>query len=334
MKVAMFDTHEFEKKFFETANQNFNHEITYFEARLNVQTASLAREFDCACCFVNDSLDAETLCLLKCRNFKLISLRSAGFNNVDLKEANRLGLTVVRVPAYSPHAVAEHAVGLILNVNRKFHKAYNRVRELNFSLDKLVGFDLFNKTVGVIGTGRIGSVFSKIMLGFGCKVLAYDHKPNPELIDNKNVEYVDLDKLYRLSDVVSLHVPLIQETHHMIDASALKKMKPGVILVNTSRGALIDTVALIESLKSRHIGGAALDVYEEEEEVFFHDLSSMILEDDVLARLMTFPNVIITSHQGFLTKEALTNIAETTLSNIKDFEDGKALVNQVKEILT
>lgn len=330
MKVAFFDAHKFEKKYFEKANIRFGHEITYFETRLTEQTASLAKEFNCACCFVNDILDKEALCKLKCENFRLIALRSAGFNNVNLKETKRLGLTVVRVPSYSPHAVAEHTIGLILALNRKIHKAYARTRDWNFSLDGLVGFDLHGKTVGVIGTGKIGAVFSKIMKGFGCRVLAFDLIQNQKLIGDRVVDYVSLDELYRKSDIVSLHVPLVSETNHLIDFAALKKMKPGVILVNTSRGALINTSALVEGLKSGHIGGSALDVYEEEEEVFFHDHSSDVLQDDVLARLMTFPNVIMTSHQGFLTEEALRNIAEVTLQNISEFESGGPLSNEVK----
>ncbi len=329
MRIAFFDTHEFEKPFFEEANKNHEHEIVYYETRLNEQTALLAKDFECACCFVNDVLDKNTLCTLSCENFKLIALRSAGFNNVDLKEASRLGLTVVRVPAYSPYSVAEHAVGLLLSLNRKLHKAYSRVRELNFSLKGLVGFDLHGKTVGVIGTGKIGSAFVRIMNGFGCKILAYDINPNKELETSGLVKYVELDSLLRNSDVISLHIPLVSETHHIIDKKALEMMKSEVVLVNTSRGALINSADLIDSLKAEKIGGAALDVYEEEEDVFFHDLSSGVLKDDTLARLMTFPNVFITSHQGFLTKEALGNIASTTLQNITDFQNDRNLLNKL-----
>jgi D-lactate dehydrogenase len=329
MRVAMFDTHKFEKEFFETENANFRHEITYFDTRLTSQTISLASGFPCVCCFVNDVLDKETLCILKCEEFKLIALRSAGYNNVDIEEANRLGFKVVRVPAYSPHAVAEHAVGLLLSLNRKIHKAYARVHELNFSLDGLVGFDLCGKTVGVIGTGKIGAVFAEIMSGFRCRVLASDVAVNPSLKDNPRIQYVSLDQLYRESDIISLHVPLTPQTHHLIDTAVMEKMKSGVFLINTGRGALIDTKALVESLKSGKVGGAGLDVYEEEENVFFEDLSGKVLQDDVLARLLTFPNVLITSHQGFLTKEALQNIASTTLQNISDFESGKELKNEV-----
>ena len=330
MKVAIFDTHDFERQFFQQANFTKNYELTYFETRLKPETASLAQGFHVACCFVNDQLGAPTLSQLKKCGVQLIALRSAGFNHVDLKEASRLGLPVVRVPAYSPHGVAEHAVGLLLALNRKIHKAYLRTREFNFSLEGLVGFDLYGKTIGVVGTGKIGAVFGKIMKGFGCKVLAYDLVPNPELCgDSKIVEYVDLNEVYRHSDVISLHLPLTQKTHHMVGEKALKTIKPGAILLNTSRGALVDASQLIEALKSGRLAGAALDVYEEEEEVFFHDVSTKVLQDDVLARLMTFPNVIMTSHQGFLTKEALTKIAETTLENIKDFESKKPLRYQV-----
>lgn len=326
----MFDTHKFEKEFFEEANKSFHHKITYFDTRLTAQTAALTSGFPCVCCFVNDVLDKETLCILKCEDFKLIALRSAGYNNVDLNEAYRLGFKVVRVPAYSPHAVAEHAVGLLLSLNRKLHKSYARVRELNFSLEGLVGFDLYGKTVGVIGTGKIGAAFAKIMLGFGCHVLTYDINPDSELQQNKNVKFTSLDEIYYQSDIVSLHVPLTAQTNHLINSAAIGKMKTGVVLINTGRGALIDTRALIDGLKVGKIGAAGLDVYEEEEKVFFEDHSSQVLQDDLLARLLTFPNVLITSHQGFLTKEALRNIAMTTLQNISDFEAGVELKNEVK----
>ncbi len=330
MKIAFFDTHQFEKPFFEEANKRFGHEITYFEPRLTVQTAPLVRNFPCVCCFVNDVLDAQTLCALSCEDFKVIALRSAGYNNVDLEEAYKLGLTVVRVPSYSPHAVAEHAVGLLLALDRKIPKAYARVHELNFSLDGLVGFDLYDKTIGVIGTGKIGSIFSKIMRGFDCNVLAFDIHPSAELSDRSIVRYVDLDELFRESDIISLHTPLTPQTHHLIDTPALTQMKPGAILINTGRGALIDSHALLDALKNLRLGGAALDVYEEEEGVFFQDLSDKILRDDVLARLILFPNVIITSHQAFLTREALRAIAETALGNVADFEKGRPLRNEVR----
>lgn len=261
---------------------------------------------------------------------RLIALRSAGFNHVDLDAARRLGFTIVRVPEYSPHAVAEHAAALILTLNRKTHRAYNRVREANFSLDGLVGFDLHGKTVGVVGTGRIGAVMLRIMHGFGCRLLAHDVNEDAALMQEVPVRYVALQELLDASDIISLHVPLTPGTRHLIDAAALARMKPGVILINTGRGALIDTQALVAALKRGHVGGAGLDVYEEEAGIFFNDLSDRVLQDDVLARLLTFPNTLITSHQGFLTHEALANIAETTLANVRAFERGEPLANAVR----
>jgi D-lactate dehydrogenase len=331
MKLAFFDTHRFERETFEEANARFAHELTFFEPRLTRHTAPLAVGFEAVCSFVNDHLDAEALAVLRRNGVRLVALRSAGYNHVDLTAAARLGLPVVRVPEYSPYAVAEHAVGLILALNRKIHRAFNRVREANFSLDGLVGFDLHGKTVGIIGTGRIGSVLARIMHGFGCQLLAYDLKQNERLAAQFGLRYVDLAELYSRSDIISLHVPLTPQTHHLIDAKALARMKRGVFLINTGRGALIDSRALIAALKSGHVGAAGLDVYEEEEGVFFQDLSNQVLQDDVLARLLTFPNVLITSHQAFLTREALVNIAETTLANVRAFERGEPLVNQVQQ---
>lgn len=273
-------------------------------------------------------MDKKSLKSLAAGGTQLIALRSAGFNHVDLASAQSLGLRVVRVPEYSPHAVAEHAVALILSLNRKIHRAYNRVREGNFSLDGLVGFDLNKKTVGVIGTGRIGFVLAKILSGFGCDVIAHDLAQNPKLIE-MGVQYTSIDEILRKSDIISLHVPLTPKTRYLIDEKALALTKPGVMLINTGRGALIDTRALIKSLKSGHIGYAGLDVYEEEEGLFFEDLSEQILQDDKLARLMTFPNVLLTSHQAFLTEEALGNIAQVTLQNISEFENGNDLKNEV-----
>jgi len=327
--VAFFDCHQFEREFFESANQKFGHAMTYFEPRLTRQTVKLASGFPCVCCFVNDNLEREVLRSLCDEGCELIALRSAGTNNVDLTEAASLGLRVVRVPAYSPHAVAEHAVALLLCLDRKLHKAYGRVRELNFSLNGLVGFDLHGKTVGVVGTGKIGSVFAAIMAGFGCEVLAHDLVMDPSLAIDRRIRYVSLDEAYGASDILSLHVPLTHATRHLIDRAAIEKMKTGVTLINTGRGALIDTKALIDALKKGKVGAAGLDVYEEEENVFFRDLSGLVLQDDVLARLLTFPNVVITSHQAFLTREALTNIARTTLENISDFEAGRLLKNAV-----
>lgn len=329
MKIAFYDAHRFEKNVFDRENKQFNHEITYFEARLTKQSVNMALGYPVVCAFVNDSLDEETLRVLAESGTKLIALRSAGFNHVDLEAADRLGLKVVRVPEYSPYAVAEHAVALILTLNRKIHRAHNRVREGNFSLDGLVGFDLHRKTVGVVGTGRIGSAFSRIMMGFGCHVLAYDNKPDVEL-QSLGVRYVEKAELFRSSDIISLHVPLTPTTRHLVDDATLALTKPGVMLINTGRGALIDTQALIRSLKSNHIGYAGLDVYEEEEGIFFQNLSDQVLQDDQLARLLTFPNVILTSHQAFLTDEALQNIAATTLQNISDFGQNRNLVNEVR----
>lgn len=329
MKVAFFDAHKFERPIFEKINEAFHHDLVFFEHRLQKETAILANQFSCVCSFVNDKLDLESLTILKKAGVKLIALRSAGFNHVNLKAAKELGLVVVRVPEYSPYAVAEHAVALLLVLNRKIHRSYLRVRELNFSLDGLVGMDLHGKTVGVIGVGRIGAVFAKIMAGFGCKVFLHDLKPDQDLAKKLGVTYVSLDEIYRESDIISLHVPLNTQTRYLINENSLSKMKKGVFLINTGRGALVNTRHLIQFLKSGHLGGAGLDVYEEEEQIFFQDHSDEVLQDDVLARLLTFPNVVITSHQAFLTQEALENIAQTTLSNISDFEKGNPLKNQV-----
>lgn len=328
MKIAFFDSHAFENSVFKNENILHHHEITFFETRLIEQSANLAAGFPCVCAFVNDSLDRKTMKILAENGTRLLALRSAGFNHVDLKAARDFGLKVVRVPEYSPHAVAEHATALILSMNRKIHRAYGRVREGNFSLDGLVGFDLHQKKVGIVGTGKIGSVVAKIMKGFGCHVLANDFTPDSNLI-NLGVEYVTFNELLKNSDIITLHVPLTPQTRHLIDEKAFSQTKKGIMIINTSRGALIDTKALIRFLKSGHIGYAGLDVYEEEEGIFFENLSEQILHDDQLARLLTFPNVLLTSHQAFLTKEALTNIAQTTLRNISDFENNKYLINEV-----
>jgi D-lactate dehydrogenase len=332
MKVAFFDTHRFEKQAFEAANHNTKHEISYFEPRLTPQTASLAQGFPCVCAFVNDRLNRETLTTLASGGTRLIALRSAGFNHVDLEAAQTIGLKIVRVPEYSPYAVAEHAVALILTLNRKIHRAYSRVREGNFSLNGLVGFDLHGKKIGLIGTGKIGSVMAHIMSGFGCQILAYDPKPDLALKKINQFKYVPLDQLFRESDIISLHVPLTPSTKHLINGTAISMMKPGVMIINTGRGALIDTRALIQGLKTCQIGSAGLDVYEEEEGVFFEDLSGQVIQDDVLARLLTFSNVILTSHQAFLTEEALSNIAATTLANITEFERNQSLTNAVRRL--
>ncbi len=329
VRIAVFDTHRHDRASLEAANATHHHALTFFEPRLTAVTASLAAEFDVACSFVNDQLDRATLERLRAGGVRLIALRSAGFNHVDLDAAAALGIPVVRVPEYSPFAVAEHAVALVLALDRKIHRAHARVREGNFSLDGLLGFDLHGKTVGLVGTGRIGVVAARIFRGFQCRVLAHDLQPQPDAIA-LGVEYVTLDVLYAQSDIISLHVPLTPATHHLIDETALARMKRGVVLINTGRGALIDSRALIDALKSGHLGAAGLDVYEEEEGVFFEDLSDQVLQDDVLARLLTFPNVVVTAHQGFFTREALAAIATTTLASVTAFERGEALVNEVR----
>jgi D-lactate dehydrogenase len=330
MRIALFDAHRYERESFDRANASFGHAITYFEARLGRDTAALAAGHEAVCSFVNDRVDEPTIRALREAGVRLLALRSAGFNHVDLAAAAAAGLPVVRVPEYSPHAVAEHATALVLALNRKVHRSYARVREWNFSLDGLVGFDLHGKTVGVVGTGRIGQVAARIFRGFGCRVLAYDLRPDERFASELEVQYVALPDLYRRSDIVTLHVPLTPDTHHMVDAAALASMKPGAMIINTGRGALIDSKALIEALKSGHLGAAGLDVYEEEEGVFFEDLSNRVLQDDVLARLLTFPNVLVTSHQAFLTREALSSIAATTLDNVACFERGEPLKNEVR----
>lgn len=329
MNIAFFSTKKYDQDFFDSTNIDFNHQLTFFETGLNGHTASLTKDFNAVCVFVNDDLNAATIDQLAKNGIQLIALRCAGFNNVDLKAAAEKNIKVVRVPAYSPQAVAEHAVALILTLNRKTHKAYNRVRENNFSLEKLTGFNLYGKTVGIIGTGIIGQCFAKIMLGFGCKVLAYDIKPNEEL-KSSGVEYVELEKLLKASDIISLHCPLNEHTHHLIDGNAFEKMKDGAMLINTGRGALIDTSAVVEALKSEKLGYLGIDVYEQESGLFFNDLSETVNKDDDFLRLMSFPNVLITGHQGFFTKEALEQIAQVTLQNLTDFENGAALENEVK----
>ena len=320
MKISFFDTHQFEKDIFKRTNQKYNFEIIFHETRLDEQTAVLATESAVVCSFVNDKLNDGCIRQLKKLNVKMIALRSAGFNHVDIASCEKYNLVVSRVPGYSPHAIAEFAVGLLLDLNRKIHRSYSRVRELNFSLEGLVGFDLYGKTIGVVGAGKIGRIFAEIMTSFGCRVLIYDLVPDYDLEKKLNAKYTDFETLCRQSDIISLHAPLTPKTHHLVNNEALKNMKQGTFLINTGRGALIDAKALIENLKSGHIGGAALDVYEEEENVFFHDLSNQILQDDILARLLTFPNVLVTSHQAFLTQEALKNIAESTLQSIEDFQ--------------
>ncbi|WP_026898222.1 2-hydroxyacid dehydrogenase [Daejeonella oryzae] len=329
MKVAVFSTKSYDQEYLEKMNADFGHEITYFDTPLNPLTTDLAIGFDAVCVFVNDKIDQETLRKLAKDQVKIVALRCAGYNNVDLKTALENNIKVVHVPSYSPEAVAEHALALILTLNRKTHKAYNRVREGNFSLDNLIGFNLHNKAVGVIGTGEIGSAFCKIMMGFGCRVLAHDIHQSEKLIDS-GVEYTSLEELFSGSDIISLHCPLNTDTHHLINKQAFSLMKKGVMIINTGRGALIHTPDVIHALKSKKIGYLGLDVYEQEAELFFNDLSESVIEDELILRLLSFPNVLITSHQGFLTKEALSQIALTTLENLSDFENDLPLKNEVK----
>ena len=318
MKVALFGSKPYDRRFFETANESYHHELTFLEPHLNEKTAILAQDAEAVCVFVNDQLNEETLKILSERGIHLIALRCAGYNNVDLEAAKDLGMQIVRVPAYSPHAVAEHAIALILTLNRKIHRAYHRVREGNFSLNGLLGFDLHGRTVGIIGTGKIGRIVGQILYGFGCKILTYDPFPNQEF--RQIGQYVSLEELYAESDIISLHCPLTPSNRHLINEKTIAQMKPGVMLINTSRGALIDTQAVIDGLKKKTIGYLALDVYEKEADLFFEDLSDEVIQDDMFERLLTLPNVIITGHQAFFTQDALSNIAETTLSNITDIE--------------
>lgn len=329
MKVAFFSTKSYDKEYFDRVNSDGHHQFTYFEAALNPATAALAKDHNAVCLFVNDKADKESLEQLSANNIKLIVLRCAGFNNVDLEAAHKKNIRIARVPAYSPEAVAEHAVALILTLNRKTHKAYNRIREGNFSLEKLIGYNLHGKNAGVVGTGKIGQAFCRIMLGFGCKILAYDKFPSEEMM-KAGVLYCSLDELLSQSDIISLHCPLLPETHHLINKQSFSKMKKGVMLINTSRGAVIDTAAAIEALKNEQLGYFGIDVYEQEEKLFFRDLSERIIADDMISRLISFPNVLITSHQGFFTKEALEQIATVTLKNLNDFEKGAKLENEIK----
>jgi D-lactate dehydrogenase len=326
MIVSVFDTKPYDRQFLQQASRD-SIEWQFHDFRLSTETAELAKNSRAVCVFVNDHLDRPCLETLAAQGIKLVALRCAGFNNVDLAAAKQLKLSVTRVPAYSPYAVAEHAVALLLALNRKIHRAFNRVRELNFSLNGLVGFDLHGKTAGIIGTGRIGRITAQILRGFGMKVLASDPFPNHDWARQFGVEYVDpRSRLAPESDVISLHTPLTPETRHIIRAESLQLMKPGSLLINVSRGALVETRALIAALKSGHLGGVALDVYEEEEGIFFEDLSSQLLHDDDLARLLTFPNVLITSHQAFLTNEALAEIARITVANLTALDNGKPFV--------
>jgi len=328
MKIAVFSTKPYDKDYFEKYDDKHQHQLSYFDTALDEHTAKLTKDFDAVCIFVNDNADKRVIKLIAENGVKLIALRCAGYNNVNLDAAKENEITVVRVPAYSPEAVAEHAVALIQTLNRKTHKAYNRIREGNFSLNNLMGFNLHEKTIGVIGTGIIGATFCKIMLGFGCKVVAYDIKESEELI-NLGVQFLSLKALFKSSDVISLHCPLNPETKHIINSDSIKMMKDGIMIINTSRGGLIETSEVIEALSSKKIGFLGIDVYEQEENFFFKDLSESIIQDDLLLRLNSFPNVLITSHQAFFTKEAMHEITSTTIQNFDDFENGKELKNQV-----
>lgn len=325
MKIAFYDAKPYDMESFNLNNQSYGYQLKYLESHLTEDTAVLAKGCRAVCVFVNDNVNRTVIEQLAELGVELIALRCAGYNNVDFEAAYAHKIHVLRVPAYSPYAVAEHALALMVTLNRKTHRAFNRTRENNFRIAGLTGFDFHGKTIGVIGTGKIGRIFIDICKGLGMQILAHDLYP----VEMAGVTYTDLDEIYKRSDILSLHCPLTKESHHMIDGAAIGKMKPGVMLINTSRGALIDSQALIEGLKNRKIGSAGLDVYEEESDYFFEDLSSEVLDDDKLARLLSFNNVLITSHQAFLTEEALANIAQTTLDNIRDFESDAPLPNEV-----
>jgi len=316
MRTAFYDSKPYDRLYFSQAPNVDRLGLQFYDFRLSTETVGTATGFDAVCVFVNDRLDRACLTALAEAGVKLVALRCAGFNNIDRADARELGIAVTRVPAYSPHAVAEHSVALLLTLNRKIHRAFNRVRELNFSISGLVGFDLYGKTVGIVGTGRIGRATAQIFRGFGCRVLVHDPQPAQDWAFAQGVTYAPLDEVLAQSDVLSLHLPLTSQSHYLLNATTLSAMKRGAYLINTSRGKLVDTVALIQALKSGHLGGVALDVYEEEEGLFFEDLSGSVLQDDELARLLTFPNVLITAHQAFLTREALTEIAAVTTQNL------------------
>ncbi len=323
-RICFYDTKQYDKLYFDYYKEKFGFEIDYFESKLNSNTAVMARGYEAVVAFVNDTIDAQTIDTLYDNGIRIIAMRCAGYNNIDFKAAFDK-IHVVRVPDYSPYAVAEHAMALLLTLNRKIHRAYNRTKEHNFSLNGLIGFDLHGKTMGVVGTGKIGRVFVDISKGFGLNVIAYDPYP-AEIAD---IKYVSFDELCEESDIISLHCPLTKETRYLIDKKHIERMKNGVIIINTSRGALINSEALLSAIKEEKVGGAGLDVYEEETEFFYEDKSYSIIQDDILSGLISMPNVIVTSHQAFLTKEALNNIAEITLWNLKDYFDENFLVNEI-----
>ncbi len=327
-KVAVFSTKPYDQEYFERYASKDELQFTYFDSPLNRDTANLASGFEVICVFVNDKVDKETIDQLAQLGVRLIALRCAGYNNVDLDAAKEKEIKLVRVPAYSPEAVAEHALALILTLNRKTHKAYNRVREGNFSLNKLMGFNLYGKTVGVIGTGKIGATFCEIMKGMGCRVLAYDIYPSEDL-KKQGVIYKSLDDIFQESDIISLHCPLNPDTKHIINKASLSKMKQGIMIINTSRGALVSTPDILDGLAEKKVGFLGIDVYEQEENIFFKDLSEMIIEDDLILRLISYPNVLITSHQAYFTREAMEEITHTTIQNIREFREGMTLTNEL-----
>ena len=329
-RIIFFDIKDYDREFFEKYGKNYNFEMSFFKSKLSLENVNLTKGYDVVCAFTNDDISKGTIDAMAENGVKLLAMRCAGFNNVSLKDIHNR-FKVVRVPAYSPHAIAEYTVGLILAVNRKINKAYVRTREGNFSINGLMGVDLYRKTAGIIGTGKIGQILIKILKGFDMKVIAYDLFPNQKVAEELGFEYVSLDELYANSDIISLNCPLTKDTQYMINRRSMLKMKDGVILVNTGRGQLIDSADLVEALKDKKVGAVALDVYEEEEDYFFEDKSTQVIEDDILGRLLSFYNVLITSHQAYFTKEAVEAITVTTLNNIKDFVEGKPLVNEVPQ---
>ena len=330
IKAIFYDVKEYDKEFFRKYGKDYNIEMKFLKEKLNEETVDLSKGYEVVCAFTNDTINKNVIDMMAENGVKLLAMRCAGFNNVSLKDINDR-FKVVRVPAYSPYAIAEYTVGMILALNRKIHKAYVRTREGNFSINGFMGFDLYKKTVGIIGAGKIAQILIKILKGFGTRVIAYDPYPNEKVAKELGFEFVDLDTLYNESDIISLNCPLTKETKYIINRESMNKMKDGVMIVNTGRGMLIDSIDLIEALKDKKIGSAALDVYEEEEEYFFEDMSNKVIEDDILGRLLSFHNVLITSHQAYFTEEAVEAITKTTLDNIKDFAEGKELINEVPQ---
>ena len=328
MKIAVFSAKRYDREFLDAANAGAGHQLRYFDAPLDLESVALAAGHDAVCIFVNDTADAAVIETLASGGTRLVALRCTGFNNVDMQAAARFGLKVVRVVTYSPYSVAEHAVALLQAINRKIHRAYNRTRDSNFSLDGLMGFDLHGKTVAVVGTGKIGRVFARIMLGFGCEVIGHDKYPAPEF-EALGARYAEPGEIGARADIISLHCPLTPETHHIVNKVTLARTKRGALLINTSRGGLIDTEAAIEALKSGQLGGLAIDVYEQEADLFFRDLSSTVISDDIFQRLLSFPNVIVTGHQAFFTEEAISTICETTINSVTEFATGQPLSNEI-----